>query len=61
MRIGSKADVLNNGLYRSVVDAKNIWRKGGKGRVVRKSLSIIVTYTQVDNTLGLHLKSLQIL
>ena len=49
-------ELLNNGLNSSVVEAKNHWRKIERGRGLEESLSMIVTYSQVENALGLHLR-----
>ena len=61
LKIGSMAEVLNIGLDAAVIEAKNWWRKREQGRGGREGLIIIKTYTQVENTLGIHLRYLQIL
>ena len=58
---GSTNEVFNRGLDTSVIEAKNRWRNRDRGRRGREGLSMIVTYTQVGNTLGIHLIYSQIM
>ena len=59
--IGSTTEVLNNGLYNSMVEANNCWRKRGRGRVIGYVLIMITEYNQVENALDLQLRYLQII
>ena len=56
LRRGSTTEVLNRGLYTLVIKANNRCRKRGGDRSGGEGLIIVVTYTQVENALGLHLR-----
>ena len=58
---GSTEEVLNMGLDGAVVEDNNRWRKQGKGHGLESGLSILATYTQVENGLGLRLRYLEYL
>ena len=58
---GSTTEVLNRGLYTPVIDANNRWINREVGREGDEGLSMMVTYTQVENALGMHLRYSQIL
>ena len=58
---GSTEEVLNMGLYGVVVEDNTRWRKRGKGYWLESGLSILATYTQVENGLGLRLRYLEYL
>ena len=45
----------------AVIEANNLWSKKKQGRGGGEGLSIITTYTQVGNPLGLYLRYLQVL
>ena len=53
LRRGSKKEVLSKGLDMAVIEADNRWRKKDTGRGGREGLSMIATYTQVENSLGI--------
>ena len=55
LRRESTTEVLDNGLDSSVIEVNNCWSKIEMGWGGGEVLSMIVTYTQVDNELGLHL------
>ena len=61
MKRVSSTDAFNKGLKSSVVEVNNHWRKRERGRLRGKGMSMIVTYTQVENTLGIHLCYLNVL
>ena len=52
LRRGSTTEVLNRVLDTSVIKSNNIWRKREGGRGGGKWLSMVMTYTQVENALG---------
>ena len=52
LRRGSTTEVLNRVLDTSVIKSNNIWRKMEGGRGGGKWLSMVMTYTQVENALG---------
>ena len=54
-------EVPKNGLDSSLIKVNNIWRKRERGRVGGEVLSMIATYTQVENSLDLNLRYSQIL
>ena len=56
LRRVSTAEVLNMGRYVSLVESSNRWRKGGKGNGRESVLSMLATYTQVDNGSRLRLR-----
>ena len=58
---GSTTEVLHRVLDTVVIDDNNRWRNMEKSRGGGKGLNRIGTYTQVENTLGIHLIYLQIL
>ena len=53
--------MMNRGMYTSVIEDNNKWKKRDGIRVGGKGLSMVATYTQVENALGLHLKYSNIL
>ena len=55
LRKGPTTEVMNMGMETLVVEANNRWRNRDKVRRGGKWLSIVATYTQVENALGLHL------
>ena len=57
----SMMEVLNKGMYSSLVEVNKLWRKRKRLMRVFKGFSIIVTYVQVENTLVIHLRYLHIL
>ena len=52
---------MNRGLYTLVIEANNRWRKRDGGRRGDKGLIMVETYTQVENSLGMHLRYAQII
>ena len=58
---GYTKEVLNRGLYTSLIQANYGCRKTDRGRGGGKWLSMVMTYTQVDNNLGIHLRYLKIM
>ena len=48
--------MLNRGLGTLVIKTHNGWRNMDRGGGVGKGLIIVVTYTQVENALGIHLR-----
>ena len=61
LRRGSTLGVSNRGLCMAVIEAKNQWKRWEVGRGGVGGLSMIETYNQVENALGLHLIYLQII
>ena len=59
LRRDSTMEVLNRGMDTAVIDVNIQWRKREIRRFRGKRLSLIVTYTQVYNTLGVHLRYYQ--
>ena len=60
---GSTIEVLNRVFDTSLIKANNRWRnmEGGGGGEVGEGLRMLVTYTQVENALGMHLRYSRIL
>ena len=61
LRGGSMSEALSIVLYGTVVKSNDRWRKSEKVKGGEAGLSMLVTYTQVDNVLGLRLKYLKAL
>ena len=61
LRRGSTIDVLNRIFDISVIKSNKRWRKREGGRGGCEGLIMVVTYNQVENALGMHLRYLQIL
>ena len=51
LRRGSTTEVLNHGLESSVIEVNNCWRKRERGMGGEEGISMIDTYTQVENDL----------
>ena len=49
---GSSTEVLNRGLDTSVIEDKKIWREMEGGGGLGGGLSMVATYSQVENTSG---------
>ena len=49
-------NVSNKGIDSSVVESNRIWRNRERGRGGGERLSMIAMKTQVENSLGLHLR-----
>ena len=58
---GSTTEALNIVLGGAVVEGKNCWRKNGNSNEGKSGLSMLATYTQVDNDLVLRLTYLEAL
>ena len=61
IRGGATIEVLYNGLDSSVIEANNIWRRIERVKGGEEGLSMIATYTEIENALGVHLRYLKIM
>ena len=61
LRIESTMKTLNRGLDTLMIKLNNICRNRGKRRGGGKGLNTVDIHTQVENSLGIHLRYLQIL
>ena len=61
LRRGSTTEALKMVLVGAIVEDKNRWRKMEKGNGEEAGLSVLSTYTQLKNGLGLRLRYLEAL
>ena len=61
LRRGSTTEALKMVLVGAIVEDKNRWRKMEKGNGKEAGLSVLATYTQLNNGLGLRLRYLEAL